>query len=67
MLRVPPITTETVTLQKERPRPAAPGGGLGEPPRVVVLNDNHNGHKELAEHYWRELPSRGLTMAPPER
>jgi ATP-dependent Clp protease adaptor protein ClpS len=81
------------------------GRGLGDPWRVIVLNDNHNtfqgvakalsevipgvsyeqglalanrihstgqaivwsGHKERAEHYWTELKTRGLTMAPLER
>jgi ATP-dependent Clp protease adaptor protein ClpS len=27
----------------------------------------YNGHKEIAEHYWEQLKSAGLTMAPLER
>ena len=52
------------------------GSGLGSHWRVIVLNDSHNtfdgvaevwsGHRELAELYWHELDSRGLTMAPLE-
>jgi ATP-dependent Clp protease adaptor protein ClpS len=81
------------------------GSSLGEPWKVIVLNDNHNtfegvaaalsrvipgisfdqglriadrihasgralvwaGHRELAELYWTELRTSGLTMAPLEQ
>lgn len=88
-----------------KPKPVSRGGnGLGDPWRVIVLNDNRNtfdgvaralasvlpgvsfdagmrlateihrtgqaivwsGHRELAELYWSQLESRGLTMAPLE-
>jgi ATP-dependent Clp protease adaptor protein ClpS len=80
------------------------GTGIGDPWRVIVLNDNHNtfegvaaalsgvlpgvsysqglaiadrihntgraivwsGDREVAELYWEQLKSRGLTMAPLE-
>jgi ATP-dependent Clp protease adaptor protein ClpS len=36
------------TATKPRPRVRGPGGGLGDPCRVVVLNDDHNTFQGVA-------------------
>jgi ATP-dependent Clp protease adaptor protein ClpS len=49
----------SVTVQ--RPRSATPGGGVGGPWRVVVLNDDHNTFDHVAETLARVLP--GVSLA----
>jgi ATP-dependent Clp protease adaptor protein ClpS len=45
----------------ELPRTGGPGGGLGGPWRVVVLNDDHNTFDHVAESLARVVP--GVTLA----
>jgi len=49
--------SQTVVL----PRAGRPGGGLGGPWRVVVLNDDHNTFDHVAETLSRVIP--GVTLA----
>ena len=50
-----------MSLTVELPRTGLPGGGLGGPWRVVVLNDDHNTFDHVAETLARVVP--GLTLA----
>jgi ATP-dependent Clp protease adaptor protein ClpS len=45
----------------ELPRTSLPGGGLGGPTNVVVLNDDHNTFDHVAETLSRVVP--GMTLA----
>ena len=50
-----------MSVTVELPRTGLPGGGLGGPWRVVVLNDDHNTFDHVAETLARILP--GVTLA----
>jgi ATP-dependent Clp protease adaptor protein ClpS len=50
-----------VSVTVELPRTGGPGGGLGGPWRVVVLNDDHNTFDHVAESLARVVP--GVTLA----
>jgi ATP-dependent Clp protease adaptor protein ClpS len=51
----------TMSATIELPRTGVPGGGVGEPWRVVVLNDDHNTFDHVAESLARVVP--GMTLA----
>ena len=50
-----------MSLTVELPRTGLPGGGLGGPWRVVVLNDDHNTFDHVAETLARVVP--GVSLA----
>jgi ATP-dependent Clp protease adaptor protein ClpS len=60
------VSTQTVTPPKERIRRGT-GGGLGDPWKVIVLNDNHNTFQGVAQALAAVIPGvtyeRGLAMA----
>ncbi len=50
-----------MSVTVELPRTSLPGGALGGPWRVVVLNDDHNTFDHVAETLARVVP--GITLA----
>jgi ATP-dependent Clp protease adaptor protein ClpS len=50
-----------VSVTVELPRTRVPGGGLGGPWKVVVLNDDHNTFDHVAETLAHFVP--GVTLA----
>ncbi len=52
---------KAMSVTVELPRTGFPGGGLGGPWRVVVLNDDHNTFDHVAETLARVVP--GVTLA----
>ena len=57
------MSTSTI----ERPRAAGPGTGVGDPWRVIVLNDDHNTFEGVARTLARVIPGvtydQGMAMA----
>ena len=57
-----------MTLARTIPGVTLPHGyEMAEQIHTTGLSVVWSGHRELAEHYWRQLGDAGLTMAPLER